>query len=167
MMKVSDIRKYFMTELAYENYVTDKTGVKTIEMIGAQFVADEPAIFGKVDEDYVKRELDWYRSMSLNVNDIPGGPPKIWQQVADKNGQINSNYGWCIWSTRARPCRKITMIMACPTSCAPTRSSTSSEGVNSMRSSACVPMMSYTVTRTTMPGSSTCSSASRPISELK
>ena len=51
MMKVSDIRKYFMTELAYENYVTDKTGVKTIEMIGAQFVADEPAIFGKVDED--------------------------------------------------------------------------------------------------------------------
>ena len=98
MMKVSDIRKYFMTELAYENYVTDKTGVKTIEMIGAQFVADEPAIFGKVDEDYVKRELDWYRSMSLNVNDIPGGPPKIWQQVADKNGQINSNYGWCIWS---------------------------------------------------------------------
>lgn len=100
MMKVKDIRSYFMTELAYENYVTDKTGVKTIEMIGAQFVADAPAIFGKVDEDYVKRELEWYRSMSLNVNDIPGGPPKIWQQVADKNGYINSNYGWCIWSRR-------------------------------------------------------------------
>lgn len=97
MMKVADIRKYFMTELAYENFVTDKTGVKTIEMIGAQFVADEPAIFGTVDEDYVKRELEWYRSMSLNVNDIPGGPPKIWQQVASEEGIINSNYGWCIW----------------------------------------------------------------------
>ena len=36
--------------------------------------------------------------MSLNVNDIPGGPPQIWQQVADKDGFINSNYGWCIYS---------------------------------------------------------------------
>jgi thymidylate synthase len=36
--------------------------------------------------------------MSLNINDIPGGPPKIWQQVADSEGEINSNYGWCIWS---------------------------------------------------------------------
>lgn len=98
MMKVKDIRKHFLTELAYENYVIDKTGVKTIEMIGAQFVADEPAIFGAVDEDYVKRELEWYKSMSRNVKDIPSGPPKIWQQVADKNGRINSNYGWCIWS---------------------------------------------------------------------
>lgn len=98
MMKVSDIRKYFLTELAYENYVTDKTGVKTIEMIGAQFVADEPAIFGKVDEDYVRRELEWYKSESLNVNNIPGGPPKIWQQVSTKEGWINSNYGWCIWN---------------------------------------------------------------------
>lgn len=98
MMKVKDIRKHFLTELAYENYVTDKTGVKTIEMIGAQFVADEPAIFGKVDEDYVRRELEWYKSESLNVNNIPGGPPKIWQQVSTKEGWINSNYGWCIWN---------------------------------------------------------------------
>lgn len=98
MNTVKDIRSYFMTALAYEEFVTDKTGVKTIEMIGAQFVADEPAIFGKVDEDYVKRELEWYRSMSLNVNDIPGGPPKIWRDVSDVDGYINSNYGWCIWS---------------------------------------------------------------------
>jgi thymidylate synthase len=36
--------------------------------------------------------------MSLNVNDIPGGPPAIWKAVADKDGFINSNYGWCIYS---------------------------------------------------------------------
>lgn len=98
MMNVSDIRKYFLTELAYEHFVTDKTGVKTIEMIGAQFVANEPSIFGTVNTDYVERELQWYKSMSLNVNDIPGGAPAIWQQVADKDGFINSNYGWCVWS---------------------------------------------------------------------
>jgi thymidylate synthase len=35
--------------------------------------------------------------MSLSVNDIPGKTPAIWQQVADENGYINSNYGWAIW----------------------------------------------------------------------
>lgn len=98
MLKVSDIRQHFIDELAAGNFVTDKTGVKTIEMIGATFEANEPTIFGEVNEDYIDRELEWYKSKSLNVNDIPGKVPAIWQQVADKDGFINSNYGWCIWS---------------------------------------------------------------------
>ena len=95
---VSDIRNQFVHMLNTGHFVTDKTGVKMLEIVGANFVADEPAIFGKVNEDYVKRELEWYESMSLNVHDIPGGAPQIWQAVADKNGFINSNYGWCIFS---------------------------------------------------------------------
>jgi len=95
---VADIREYFRTVKAEGNYVTDKTGVKMLELVSASFVADEPSIFGTVNQDYVERELEWYNSMSLNVNDIPGGPPAIWKQVADKDGLINSNYGWCIWS---------------------------------------------------------------------
>ena len=95
---VADIREYFRLAKAEDNYVTDKSGVKMLEFISASFVADEPAIFGKVNQDYVDRELAWYKSQSLNVNDIPGGPPAIWKQVADKEGFINSNYGWCIWS---------------------------------------------------------------------
>jgi thymidylate synthase len=98
MQSVSDIRQYFIDELAAENFVTDKTGVKTIELVGASFHADEPTIFGKLNDDYIKRELAWYKSKSLNVNDIPGKTPKIWKMVADKDGYINSNYGWCIWS---------------------------------------------------------------------
>ena len=95
---VADIREYFQLAKAEGNYVTDKTGVKMLELVSASFVADQPAIFGKVNQDYVDRELEWYKSQSLNVNDIPGGPPAIWKQVADKDGFINSNYGWCIWS---------------------------------------------------------------------
>jgi len=95
---VADIREYFRLAKAEGSYVTDKTGVKMLELVSASFVADEPAIFGKVNQDYVDRELAWYESQSLNVNDIPGGPPAIWKQVADKDGFINSNYGWCIWS---------------------------------------------------------------------
>lgn len=94
---VKDVRKHFINELAAERFVTDKTGVKTIELVGASFIADEPTIFGPVNEEYVARELAWYRSRSLYVKDIPGGPPRIWQQVASKSGLINSNYGWCIW----------------------------------------------------------------------
>ena len=67
-------------------------------IVGANFIADSPFIFGAVNEEYVSRELDWYLSKSLSVNDIPGGPPQIWKQVADSNGLINSNYGWCIYS---------------------------------------------------------------------
>jgi len=44
------------------------------------------------------RELEWYKSMSLSVNDIPPPIPEIWKRVADKNGLIHSNYGWCIFS---------------------------------------------------------------------
>ena len=32
------------------------------------------------------------------MKDIPGDTPKIWQACADKDGKINSNYGWCIFS---------------------------------------------------------------------
>lgn len=97
MLKVEHIREFFIEELRAERFVTDKTGVKTIEMIGATFEANEPTIFGEVNEDYVERELQWYKSMSLFVDDIPGKTPAIWQQVASKHGKINSNYGWAIW----------------------------------------------------------------------
>ena len=95
---VKDIREEFLYLKKNDIYVTDKTGVSMLEIRGASFVADEAAIFGTVNEEYVQRELDWYKSMSLNVNDIPGGPPAIWKQVSDPDGFINSNYGWCIWS---------------------------------------------------------------------
>lgn len=98
MLKVQDIRNYFKDELYDERFVTDKSGVKTIEMIGATFEANEPTIFGEVNQDYVERELKWYKSKSLSVYDIPAPVPEIWKQVADDNGYINSNYGWCIWS---------------------------------------------------------------------
>jgi thymidylate synthase len=98
MLNVQDIREYLLRELQAESFVVDKTGVKTIEMIGACFEADEPSIFGDVNDDYVQRELEWYKSQSLYVDDIPGITPAIWKQVASTEGKINSNYGWAIYS---------------------------------------------------------------------
>lgn len=100
---VRDLFKALLQEKQFttvnrEGSMTDLVGNTTIEIVGASFIADEEAIFGEVNWDYVKREEEWYNSMSLNVNDIPGGPPAVWKAVADKAGFINSNYGWCIYS---------------------------------------------------------------------
>ncbi|MFA5154241.1 MAG: thymidylate synthase [Clostridia bacterium] len=97
MNSVSDIRKAFAIKFQNSDFEIDKTGVKVIEIIGAQFIADEPFIFGTPNEKYIKQELKWYKSQSLNVNDIEN-TPKIWKQVADPSGFINSNYGWMIFS---------------------------------------------------------------------
>lgn len=106
MLKVKDIRQKFenllaaktFTSLNRESSMTTLVGNSTIEILNASFVADEDSIFGTINHDYIKREEEWYNSMSLNVNDIPGGAPAVWKAVADKDGFINSNYGWCIYS---------------------------------------------------------------------
>ena len=97
---VSDIRKHFIGELNDRAYTIDKTGQKTIELIGASFLADEPAIFGTPNREYIDREIDWYCSGSTNIRDIYGGdtdPPQAWQYAANEHGEINSNYGKLIF----------------------------------------------------------------------
>ncbi|WPH68063.1 dCMP hydroxymethylase [Klebsiella phage ValerieMcCarty02] len=99
-MTVQDIRQEFADALLNKEFVIDKTGVKTIEIIGASFIADEPLIFGAVNDGYIARELEWYKSQSLFVKDIPGETPAIWKAIASKHGEINSNYGWAVWSSQ-------------------------------------------------------------------
>lgn len=102
-MNVSDIREHFINELEDENFCTDRTGGKTIELLGASFIADEESIFGTVNTKYVDAEIDWYSSESTNINDIFGGekaPPAAWQMTANMYGEINSNYGHLIWSEK-------------------------------------------------------------------
>jgi thymidylate synthase len=95
---VVNVREALVEKYQREEFVIDKTGVKTIELINASFIANEDHIFGKVNHDYVARELQWYKSQSLKVADIPGEVPAIWKAIASKNGEINSNYGWAILS---------------------------------------------------------------------
>lgn len=101
-MTVSDIRQYFIDELHDEAFTEDRTGQKTIELLGASFLADEPAIFGNVNQEYVDAELKWYNSGSTNVNDIypHKDAPAAWQYAANKHGEINSNYGHLIYDLK-------------------------------------------------------------------
>lgn len=103
MNTVYDIREYFIQELEAERFCTDRNGGKTIEMLGACFLADKESIFGKVNHEYVDAEIEWYQSMSTNINrlsEIYGRSPVAWQYSANEYGEINSNYGYLIYSDK-------------------------------------------------------------------
>ena len=93
MKTIDEIREDLAKKYLNNDFVGD-----TIELIGESFIADEPTILGRVNNEYVKNELDWYLSESLNVNDIPGGAPRIWRMHASDYDEINSNYGYLIFN---------------------------------------------------------------------
>ena len=100
----SDIKSYFINALDKEDFVMDRSGQKTIELIGASFFADQPVIFGTPNESYIEIEKAWYESQSTNVNWIPEtynrNVPEAWKASANQFGEINSNYGHLIYSDK-------------------------------------------------------------------
>lgn len=97
------IRRAFIDRMRAGDFVEDRLGGKTIELIGASFLADKPAIFGEPNEEYIEAEIDWYYSQSTNIDDIYANlkePPKAWQYAANAHGEINSNYGHLIFSSK-------------------------------------------------------------------
>ena len=101
-LKTSDIKDIFKEKLKNEDYRIIYKGTprecKTLEIQGAHFEADKDWILRTPNYSYAERELEWYDSQSLNINDIPGEIPTIWKSCATKDGIINSNYGWVIYS---------------------------------------------------------------------
>ena len=101
MLKTEDIKKLFIEKYKNKNFRTIGNAVqqsKTIELQNVQFEVDKPWIIREPNYEYFNKEFEWYKSQSLNVNDIPGGAPKMWKACATPEGLINSNYGWMIWS---------------------------------------------------------------------
>ena len=99
-MTINDVRQHFIDELRNENFTVDRSGSQTIELLGASFIADESAIFGTPNEDYIRKEIDWYESQSTNIFDLDADPPKAWKYTANDHGEINSNYGHLIFSDK-------------------------------------------------------------------
>lgn len=103
MNSISNIRGLFKARLLNEMFTEDRNGGKTIELIGASFIADESAIFGKPNKNYIESEIDWYVHQSTNINDIYRNdrePPAAWKMAANEHGEINSNYGHLIFSEK-------------------------------------------------------------------
>ena len=78
-----------------------------VELIARKFQLDPYAPYLYIDKNfhtpkkYVKAELDWYKSMDLSIighEGIESNP--TWQSCCtkDEKKEINSNYGWCVFS---------------------------------------------------------------------
>lgn len=100
-LTTADIRHQLKFLHSIGQFVIDKSGCKLVEIEFASFIADQPFLIREPNEKYIKAEIAWYDSQSLNVNDIEAHyaeVPKIWKAVASPDGLINSNYGWCLYS---------------------------------------------------------------------
>ena len=105
MQTTKDIAEIFTNALESKQFTKDKTGCRTIEILGASFLADKPSIFGAVHEEYVDAEIEWYESRSTNINklaELYGVPkaPLAWIYSANDYGEINSNYGKLIFGKK-------------------------------------------------------------------
>lgn len=78
-----------------------------VEVLAKQVQLDPYAPYIYLDKNfqtpkkYVKAELDWYKSMDLSIighEGIESNP--TWQSCCtkDEKKEINSNYGWCVFS---------------------------------------------------------------------
>ncbi len=93
MMSMEMVRELFVRQ-----YLDGSAHAGTIELLGVGFFADEPALFGHPNENYIQRELDWYLTEVPNINAMEPPVPAIWQQVANDAGVVNSQYGYLIFS---------------------------------------------------------------------
>ena len=96
-LKASELASVF-SKMLEDGNVRQIGNDNCVEIQNINFVADQDWIIRQPNYDYAAREIEWYISQSLYVDDIPGKGPAIWKAVADKDGKINSNYGWCIFS---------------------------------------------------------------------
>jgi thymidylate synthase len=97
------ILQLFNTKISHGEIVRSPDGDVTAEIIGSviQFDPSQKELnFGnirKTNAEYVKKELDWYLSESLNIHPIMDDV-KVWNKICGRNGEICSNYGWAIFS---------------------------------------------------------------------
>lgn len=68
------------------------------ELIGVQIKFNPSEIIQGSSKSYIEHELMWYDSMDLNIQGHDGIEDNpIWVGCATKEGNVNSNYGWCIY----------------------------------------------------------------------
>lgn len=97
-MVTEDIKKIFVEKYNNFDFRILKDGTKTIEIQNANFEVNKPWIIREPNYEYAAKEIIWYNSESLNIYNMEKPIPKIWEQISDSDGFINSNYGWCIFS---------------------------------------------------------------------
>lgn len=95
--------KQLYDKLMSEDFVTDKSGCKMVEILAPRIEYDLNKADGgyldfktrKSPRKYCQKELDWYNAKDLNIAMVDS--VKIWTYVCDENKNINSNYGHLVY----------------------------------------------------------------------
>lgn len=76
--------------------VDPRTGNKVI--YNASWVATNNSMIGERNEEWVRRELDWFASGSDLLSDMEPPVPGAFQACAGKDGRVNSAYGHILFA---------------------------------------------------------------------
>jgi len=71
--------------------VDPRTGNKVLYSV--DWVADQDSMIGDVNPDWVRRELEWFRSGSDLLETMEAPVPALFQACAGYDGRVNSAYG--------------------------------------------------------------------------
>ena len=91
--------KYYKWQIP--EYGIDFDDTKALFNVG--FYLDKPMDNHIIDQDrnwkldYAEAEWQWYLSGDRNIKklgELYGKVPEIWKRMADRDGNVNSNYGW-------------------------------------------------------------------------
>lgn len=76
--------------------IDPRTGNKVI--YNASWIADRPSMIGQRNEDWVRRELDWFYGATDKLEDMEPPVPKLFEACAGTDGRVNSAYGYILFS---------------------------------------------------------------------
>ena len=76
--------------------IDPRTGNRVLYSV--DWVADSDSMFGTVNKDWVRRELNWFELGSDLLADMEAPVPKLFQACAGNDGKVNSAYGHILFS---------------------------------------------------------------------
>lgn len=76
--------------------VDPRTGNKVL--YSQSWIADRDSMIGTVNEDWVRRELAWFRSGSNRLDDMEAPVPALFKACAGVDGTVNSAYGHILFA---------------------------------------------------------------------
>jgi len=78
--------------------IDPRTGNRVLYSVS--WVANNNSMIGARNEDWVRRELDWFSAASDNLNDMEEPVPTAFQDCAGPDGTVNSAYGHILLGRR-------------------------------------------------------------------
>lgn len=79
--------------------IDPRTGNKVL--YSANWLADQPSMIGQRNEDWVRREIDWFVSGSKYLADMEPPVPALFKACAGEDGAVNSAYGHILFDDHA------------------------------------------------------------------